>query len=1148
MDFRVLGPLEVSDDGRTLDLGGAKHRTLLAILLLHANEVVSADRLIDALWEGEPPETAAKALQVYISQLRKALGKERVQTMTPGYRVCVQEGELDLDRVRGLVADGRLEEALALWRGPPLSDFTYLRFAQAEIARLEELRLTCLEERLEADLTRGRHADVAGELEALVREHPLRERLREQLMLALYRSGRQAEALEAYQGARRALTEELGIEPGRELRKLEQEILRQDHALDLSSVVAKRAPEPSRGVFVGRERELAEVVGALEDALAGHARLVLVSGEPGIGKSRLADELIGHARARGAHVLVGRCWEAGGAPAYWPWVQALRAHLRETAPEVVRAHLGAGSAELAQLLPELREMLPGLPEPVAPDSEGARFRLFEAAAAFLQRAAQARPLVLVLDDLHAADAPSLLLLQFVAREIRDGRLLIVGAYRDVDPTIGDPLVSALAQLIREPQTRQIALTGLSEPEVGAYIERSAGTMPEPRFLEAIHGETDGNPLFVTEVVRLLAAEGRLAGQGSLLRIPAGVRAVIAQRMVPLPGRCKGLLIDASVLGREFGLDVLARLGELPRGELLELLDEAIAERVVGEVPGSPGRMRFGHALIRDTLYDDLTPARRLELHRRAGEALEAVYTADPKPHLAELAHHFCAAAPAGNAAKAIEYARQAADRAAAQLAYEEAVRLYEMALTLIDDPVARCELLLAVGDAQARAGDTPAARETFRAAAELAEADGSPEQLARAALGHGGRFVWDVSRDDPHLVPLLERALVGLGRRDSHLRVRLLSRFAAGPLRDAGFPAKRKAAVSREALAMARRIGDPATLAYALNCYIAANLSPKKTRAMIDLGAECIAVATAAGEKEQAHTAHQQRWEALLELGEIGAARSEFDVMVTIAGELRQPAQDWLVVAGRALYALHEGRFTEADTLTHEALELGERAQRWNAVVTYRLQIYLLRRAQGRLGELVDVFERHPAGPQRSTYPVWSCVLARFHDELGQPTKSRAAFDALAADEFRGLPFDEDRLVSLSLLAEVAHSLGDAPRATDLYDGLSSYGDRVAVSYSVISMGSVSRYLGLLASTLSRWDDAERHFRDALAMNERIGARPWLAHTQDDYARLLLALGRTGDAETARGLLDQALATYRDLGMEGYAASVSTLAAGTPST
>jgi DNA-binding SARP family transcriptional activator len=314
MDFRILGPLEVLSDGLALDLGGQKQRALLALLLLEANRVVSSDRLIEALWEEKPPETASKALQVYVSQLRKLLGKERVQTKAPGYLLRLQPEEFDLARFQHLLEQGRLQEALALWRGPALAEFGYQRFAQAEIGRLEELRLACLESRIERDLEQGRHAELVGELEALVRKHPLRERLRTQLILALYRSGRQAEALEVYQDARRALTEELGIEPGRSLRELHQAVLNQDAALEIAAPV-EPARESAGSAFVGREAELSELFAGLEDAFAGRGRLLLLAGEPGIGKSRLADELMRRAQARGARVLVGRSWEAGGAPA-----------------------------------------------------------------------------------------------------------------------------------------------------------------------------------------------------------------------------------------------------------------------------------------------------------------------------------------------------------------------------------------------------------------------------------------------------------------------------------------------------------------------------------------------------------------------------------------------------------------------------------------------------------------------------------------------------------------------------------------------------------------------------------------------------------------------------------------------------------------
>jgi DNA-binding SARP family transcriptional activator len=542
VEFRVLGPLEARDDDEPLALGGAKQRALLAALLLNANEVVSSDRLIDELWGAEPPKTAAKSLQVLVSQLRKVLEPARASgesgrllvTRSPGYLLQLDPDQLDLERFQRLAGEGRealtaadpgraartLREALGLWRGLPLADLGYADFAQREISRLEELRLAALEDRIQADLECGHHAEVIGELEKLLAEEPLRERPRAQLMLALYRSGRQAEALDAYATARRALVEELGIEPGRELRELQAAILEQDPALDLQRAVAERRQEQAEveepaGVgapsesFVGRERELTEFRTAFGDALAGRMSLFLIAGEPGIGKSRLADELTSLAQARGAKVCWGRCWEAGGAPAYWPWVQALRTYIRDGDDERIRKELEPGAADIAQMLPELHELFPDLPPAPSLDPEGARFRLFDSTASFLRAAGEAQPIVLVFDDLHAADQPSLLLLEFLARSLREARIVVVGAYRDTETGTDHALSEAVAEVRREPVTRAIRLGGLDMAEVARVIELIGSTQPSNELAAAIHRETEGNPLFVGELVRLLAAEGRL---------------------------------------------------------------------------------------------------------------------------------------------------------------------------------------------------------------------------------------------------------------------------------------------------------------------------------------------------------------------------------------------------------------------------------------------------------------------------------------------------------------------------------------------------------------------------------------------------------------------------------------------------------------
>ena len=349
MRYGVLGPLEVRDGEWRIEVRSAKQRALLAMLLLNANRVVSTSRLVDALWNDAPPETSAKGLQVHVSQLRKLLGHERIETRAPGYVLRVGEGELDAERFIRLMEEGRFQDALGLWRGPALAEFAGDRFARPYAARLEALRLTCIEERIDEDLAAGRGPDLIADLETFVAEEPLRERPRQQLILALYRSGRQADALAQYQAARAILVGELGIEPSRPLRELHQAVLRQDPALDLTDHLAE--VDRSRGVFVGREADLAVLVECLDETMAGRGRVVLISGEPGIGKSRLADELVAMAGARRAAILVGRCWEAGGAPAFWPWVQALRVLVSDSEPDDLRGCRSGPERELCQILP-----------------------------------------------------------------------------------------------------------------------------------------------------------------------------------------------------------------------------------------------------------------------------------------------------------------------------------------------------------------------------------------------------------------------------------------------------------------------------------------------------------------------------------------------------------------------------------------------------------------------------------------------------------------------------------------------------------------------------------------------------------------------------------------------------------------------------
>ena len=1086
MEFRILGPLEVLSDGRALDLGGHKQTAVLAMLLLQANRPVPRDAMIDALWEEDPPETAQKALQVYVSRLRKLLGRERVVTKPPGYLLHVEPGELDVARFEGLREEGRPEDALTVWRGPPLAEFSRERFAQPDIARLEEMHLACVEERVERDLTRGREAELAVELDALVAAHPLREGLRAQQMLCLYRCGRQADALEAYRDARSVLVGELGIEPGRRLRELQQAILAQDPALDAAP--ALEAPCPARdGRFVGRAAELSELVAGLDDAFAGRGRLFLLVGEPGIGKTRLAEELMARAADRGARVLVGRCWEAGGAPAYWPWVQSMRGYANAT-----------DATDLAQIVPELRD------EPVLEDPEAARFRLFDATAQFLRRAAESRPIVLVLDDLHAADASSLLLLQFVARELGSARLMVLGACRDVDPVPAPALAAMLAEVGREPVSRRLEIAGLNEAELQDYVAHEAAA---PVSVAALHEQTGGNPLFAGEIVRLLSVEGRLV-------VPQSVRDVIARRLTHLSDACNRALVLASVLGREFTLDALARLSDVTEDALLDALDEAIAARIVSDIPSSPGRARFAHVLIRDTLYEGLSGARRVLLHRRVVAALEALHGDDPGPHLAELAHHAIAGR---DDERAVRYASLAAERALASLADEEAARQYETALAALgdSDERARCRLLLSLGEAESRAGNGPAARAALLAAARVARRLGLAPELARAAAEYGGRIVYARASADPQLLPLLEEGLDALGEDEIDLRVRLLARLA-GALRDE--PCRnRRDALSREAVELARRSENAAALAYALDGRAIAVVAPDTFEEVISIGRELRELAEGIGDRERVVHGYMHAFGPLLATGDVAVARAELEAASRVARELRQPAHLWDVGGAAAMLALSDGRLDEGEALAEEARVIGERVQADMATPVYLMHRYTLSDLHGRLEAISPAIAELAA--QRPSRPVFRCVLAHLHARLNRPVG--ASLEELA----RELPFDQEWLFGMSFLAEAAGLVNDAVAAGALLERLAPWAALNVVDQCEGMRGSAARYVGILAATAGRPEEAERAFEAALEMNERMGARPWLAHTQLDYARLLA--GR--DAARARALVGAARAGLRGL-------------------
>jgi DNA-binding CsgD family transcriptional regulator len=883
---------------------------------------------------------------------------------------------------------------------------------------------------------------------------------------------------------------------------------------------------------------------ALNDAMSGRGRVVLLGGEPGIGKTRLAEEFAAHAAALDADVVWGRSWEAGGAPAYWPWTESLRALF-----EVERHDAGAPALEIdphiAQLLPEMRSRVTTPPEIATGSPESARFELFVAVSRLLHGASQRRPLVVILEDLHAADAPSLLLLQFVARATSAQRMVILGTYRDVELSRDHPLTTTLPELVRAQGATRVSLPGLAEGDVARLMRTIPQLDAAPDLVAAIHQKTDGNPLFVQEYLRLLEAENR-SQQGTTERrwpVPEGVREVIGRRLDRLPPSCRDLLRLAAVAGRDFRVDILEQASGQAGDALLDALQDAIEARLVEEVPGDPGRLRFAHALIRDTLYEELAPGERCRRHAAIARALEAAYASDPGPFVAELAHHFFEAGPVGDQAKTVQYATLAGTEAVGALAYEEAVRLFTLALRSLQespDERRRCGVMVLLGDAQARSGDQPRSKDTFIAAAAIAGRINDAELLARSALGYGGRFAWARAGTDSQLIPLLRQALDLLPNTDDPLRARLLARLA-GALRDQPSTEPRSSH-GAEAVAMARRLGQNETLTYALlGWWSAALMGPEDLDSQFAVAVELDELARAGGDRELRSDAVWVRYIASMTRGDVWEARRQHALQLELAAELQQGPQHWYARLIATVLALHDGRFDDAETLVEETLAVGRQAQTWDANIAHLFALFILRREQDRLFELEGDLRRgltsHPG------YRSLRCMLLTLLVDGGRLDEARGLFDQLAANDFAAFPKDNEWLFALGLIAESAASLGDLPRAEALYDHLSPYASLVALAASEVSLGPVDRPLGMLATALGRDAHAAAHFDSAIAACQRTGARPWLAHTEAAYAAMLTSRGSPEDRARAFELATAARDAAIQMGLTALTVKVEPLLA-----
>ena len=1085
---RVLGPLDVTVHGAPADIGGPRQRCVLARLVAGHGQVVSADRLIEDLYADEAPPRALAAVQSYVSHLRRALEPDRAArapsgvlvTSPPGYAIQLGQAAVDAwsfeDEVHQAAAlddpaaaHGRLTAALACWRGPAFQEFGGLAWADLEASRLDELRLMAIERQAAAALRLGQAAQTVATLDRLTAEQPLREEAWRLLALALYQSGRQGDALAALRRARARLAADLGVDPGPALRALEEDILAQAPQLTawqapVSPVLAVPGPAggdlapPAAPPYLGRDAELDQVARCAREAAAGRLRVVLVSGEAGAGKTALADQVSRRLAAAGWVVTAGRCPEHEGAPAGWPWAEALR-RLAAVVPP----------AEPAPLAPLLADA-PG----AGGDVTAARFRLHRAVAGYLDEVSRAAPLLVVLDDLHRADGETLTILADVAADRPAARILLLCGYRPAEVT--GPLADCLAGLAaREPA--RIALGGLDVAATGQLIVATCARPVDAETATAIAERTGGNPFFIRETARLLDSEGALAATTS---VPAGVREVLQRRIARLPAVAQTILGQAAVLGTETGVDVLADVAGAEEDVLLDAVEAGLLTGLLTEP--APGRIRFSHDLVRDTLYQGLSQLRRARLHGRAAAAIERHHPGE----VAALAHHYAAAGTDPDATA--RYSRRAAEQAEQRFAYRAAVELWEQAIGCLDQAgVApardRLELVLGLVRALALAGQLPQARSYRRDAVRAALPLGDPVLLARVITAFDVPRVWFSREDgqaDQELVAIVEQTLARLPPGEEALRCRLLTTLAF-ELEGAG--TERGYQASAEAVQLARRLGDPVLRTIAINGRATQTFRHDGLAERQALGAELLALP---GKPVTAEAlAHLILMAASSGAADFAAADRHASQAAQLADRYDVPTAGAAISMYRALRASVDGDLTTAMERYQEAgatmtrLGLARAGAGMSLVGRFAVLV-----TQDRVGEMTADLERvyNVPGAGAVVGEMYALALAA----AGRTAEARAA-----AGPPQPIARDVLWLFLTGVRGLAAVAVDDWSRAESAYQDLLPYADRPAGADNVVlTLWPAAQILGDIARHFGR-PGAQAHYEQALAVADRAGVALW---------------------------------------------------------
>ncbi|MCH8987314.1 MAG: protein kinase [Chloroflexi bacterium] len=905
------------------------------------------------------------------------------------------------------------------------------------------------------------------------------------------------------------------------------------------------------GVFVGRQREMGELKAALEDALSGRGRLVTLVGEPGIGKTRTALELATYAGLRQAQVLWGRCYEGEGAPPYWPWVQAIRSYVRDVDPEQLRSEMGAGAADIAEVVSDVREQLPGLQAPPQLEPEQARFRLFDSITAFLKSAARRKPLVLVLDDLHWADHPSLLLLEFVARELASARVLVIGTYRDVELSRQHPLSRTLGELTRERLFQRVLLRGLDQEDVARFIELVSGVNPPSGLTEAVHRQTEGNPLFVTEVVRLLVQEGELtqdpstgsgrAGESDTwsVRIPEGVREVIGRRLDRLSGRCNDTLTIASVIGREFTLENLSPLIEdMTEDRLLEVLEEALSARVIEELPRTVGRYQFTHALIQETLAGELSTTRRVRLHARIAEALEDMYGEEAEAHAAELAHHFAEAQTVLGTEKLVRYSLLAGERALATYAHEEALAHFQIGLASKEGRPIDAEtaaLCFGLGVAQTATLETHQIQDAVASLTRAFDYYVEVGEVERAVAVAAHPFSM-LPGQTTGASQLITRALA-LVPSDSHEAGRLLCRYVTVlVIEEMDYEAAQE--VFGRALDIARREGDEALEMRILAGATDPDVNYLRLQGALVKSLRALELAQNADDPRTEVNARYFGALAQLIMADLEGMRQQAAAMLAPAERLR----DRYLLAGahysNQIASSLAGDWQSSRDFSDRGLAVSPMDPRLLfGRVMLESEVGEIDQAFAYLERFLETMRLSAPGPTLlySSTALLIPSVARITGRMDQlDVAEEVAETVLSSPAVTPMV----SMISRCGLAMLAVLRSDVASAEEQYAALES-ARGIGIPASVmtivravpISFTPTNHLLGLLAQTMGNLDRAMAHFEDSLTLCRNAGFRPDLAWTCCDYSDALLRRNNSGDRSKAMALLDESLAISRELGM-----------------